>query len=233
MTHSFVFKTALTSLVVILTPSFLPMGVYAQEIQPLKQEQKQNVEAIRSAKYGSQQKFLSRESLDSYTFNDQYLGKHVVAPLQLVQTLQFDQSPDEVFDWVTSGNARWSRSIERLTWDHGSSQVPGTLNVGSVRRCDFVGGAGTAYERVLAFEENRLFAYDLDPQRSTAPLPIKDFFVIWTLEDKGADGTLVVARMYYHEAQDANGKIAAGVAQSLISDFQNFANVYRGVYVTR
>lgn len=63
------------------------------------------------------------------------------------------------------------------------------------------------------------------------PLPIRDFFVVWTLEDKGDEGTLVVTRIFFHEAQDMGGNAAAAVGQALAVDFKNFANVYGGTYV--
>lgn len=217
------------SLTMIASPSVAEFQ--AQQDPHAKQEQAQPIEAQRTARYGSHSKFTSTDAVTRYTYNEAYLGSYINAPLQSVEVLHFNQSPDEVFEWVTSGNDEWTLSVETLTWDHSASQTPGTLGIGSVRRCDFRGGSGTAYEQVYAVEENRLFAYGLDAERSTVPLPIKDFFVIWTVEDKGPDGTLVVARMYYHEAQEAGGQAATGVAQALAVDFKNFANTYGGTYV--
>lgn len=217
------------SLTMIASPSVAEFRV--QQEPQAKQQQIPQIEAQRTAIYGSHSKFTSTDTITRYTYDDTYLGSYINAPLQSVQVLHFNQSPNEVFEWVTSGNDEWTLSVETLTWDHTASETPGELGVGSVRRCDFYGGVGTAYERVYAIEENRLLAYDLDTERSNAPLPVKDFFVIWTVEDKGPDGTLVVARMYYHEAQEARGQAATGVAQALAVDFKNFANTYGGTYV--
>lgn len=190
-----------------------------------------NIEANRTAAYGQSAAVTSSEPLTTYTYDGGYLGAHIDAPLQTVQVLLLPMTPQEAFPLVHSGNADWSLQIEQLTWDHSASEMPGQLGMGSVRRCDFVGGAGTAFERMVAVEENRMIAYDLDMERSTVPLPIKDFFVIWTLEDKGADGTLVVTRIYYDEAQDMGGNAAAAVAEALAVDFRNFANIHGGTYV--
>lgn len=190
------------------------------------------IEAERVAAFGSAPEFTSADAVTNYTYDSGYLGEYVNAPLQSVQVMHFPQAPSEVFEWVHSGNAEWSLQIETLEWDHSASETPGKLGMGSVRTCEFMGGAGTAYERVYAVEENRMIAYDLDPERSTVPLPIKDFFVIWTLEDKGADGTLVVTRIYFNEAQDMGGNAAAAVGEALAVDFRNFVNIKGGTYVT-
>lgn len=190
-----------------------------------------NIVAKKSAMFGSKAQFTSTESVSNYSYSQGYLGSYINAPLQSVQVLHFEQKPEDVWRWIHSGNADWSLQIDKLTWDHSTSETPGKLGMGSVRRCDFVGGMGAAYERVYAVEKNRMFAYDLDSERSTAPFPVKDFFVIWTLEDKGKKGTLVVARIFFHEAQDMGGQAAAGVLQALATDFKNFANTYKGTYV--
>ncbi|MEM7730108.1 MAG: hypothetical protein AAF311_12675 [Pseudomonadota bacterium] len=190
-----------------------------------------NVEAERTAMFGESAAVTSDFSVTDYTFDSGYLGAFIDAPLQSVQVLLLPMTPEEAFPLVHSGNANWSLQIEELTWDHSASETPGELGMGSIRRCDFVGGAGSAYERVFAVEENRMFAYDLDMERSTVPLPIKDFFVIWTLEDKGADGTLVTSRIYFDEAQDMGGNAAAAVGEALAVDFRNFANIHGGTYV--
>lgn len=200
-------------------------------LAPASAQQMPKIEAERTATFGSAPEFTMEDAVTRYSYDSGYLGGHVDAPLQSVQVLHFPKSPEEVFPLVHSGNANWSLQIEKLTWDHSASTTPGELGVGSVRRCDFVGGAGIAYERMIAVEPNRMIAYDLDAERSTAPLPIKDFFVIWTLEDKGADGTLVIARIHYDEAQAAGGQAARAVAGALAIDFRNFANVYGGTYV--
>ncbi len=194
-------------------------------------QQLPNIAPEQTAMFGSEPRFTSTEAVTKYTYEPGYVGSFINAPLQGVQVLHFDEPPEVVWDWVHSGNANWSLQIEELSWDHSASETPGELGMGSVRRCDFVGGGGTAYERVYAVEENRMIAYDLDPERSTAPLPIRDFFVVWTLEDKGDEGTLVVTRIFFHEAQDMGGNAAAAVGQALAVDFKNFANVYGGTYV--
>lgn len=194
-------------------------------------QQLPNIVPEKTAAYGSEERFTSSELFTNYFYEPGYVGSFIEAPLQGLQILHFDESPEEVWEWVHSGNANWSLQIEELSWDHSASETPGELGMGSVRRCDFVGGAGIAYERVFAVEENRMIAYDLDAERSTAPLPIKDFFVVWTLEDKGDEGTLVVSRIFFHEAQDMGGNAAAAVGQALTFDFKNFANTYGGTYV--
>ena len=208
---------------ILLASALMASAAVAQEM-PM-------VEAERTAAFGSAPEFTMSDAVTEYDYGPGYLGGYVDAPLQSVQLLHFDAAPEEVWPWVHSGNADWSVQIETLVWDHSTSETPDELGKGSVRRCDFVGGAGTAYERVFAVEENRLFAYDLDMARSTVPLPIKDFFVIWTLEDKGEDGTLVVSRIYYDEAQDMGGQAAAAVEAALANDFRNFANIHGGTYV--
>lgn len=209
----------------------LAIALSACLMTPAMAQQMPTIEAERTAAFGSAPEFMMEGAVTEYDYGSGYLGAYIDAPLQSVQVLHFPSTPEEVWPWVHSGNADWSVQIETLEWDHSASETPGALGMGSVRRCDFVGGAGTAYERVFAVEENRMFAYDLDMERSTVPLPIKDFFVIWTLEDKGADGTLVVARIYYDEAQDMGGQAAAAVEGALANDFRNFANVHGGTYV--
>ncbi len=194
-------------------------------------QQMPNIEAERTTTYGTMPSVTSTDELTEYTYDSGYLGAYIDAPLQSVQTLLLPMTPEEAFPLVHSGNADWSLQIEELTWDHSASETPGELGMGSVRRCDFVGGAGTAYERIFAVEQNRMIAYDLDMERSTVPLPIKDFFVIWTLEDKGADGTLITARIYFDEAQDMGGNAAAAMGEALAVDFRNFANIHGGTYV--
>ncbi len=194
-------------------------------------QQMPDIKAERTAMYGESAAVTSGDPVTNYTYDSGYLGAYIDAPLQSIQTLLLPMTPEEAFPLVHSGNADWSLQIETLTWDHSASETPGELGMGSVRRCDFVGGAGTAYERVFAVEENRMFAYDLDMERSTVPLPIKDFFVIWTLEDKGADGTLIIARIYFDEAQEMGGNAAAAVGKALAVDFRNFANIHGGTYV--
>ena len=208
---------------ILLASTLLAGAVQAQEM-PM-------IDAERTAAFGSAPAFTMAGAVTDYDSAAGYLGGHIDAPLQTVQMLHFDATAEEVWPWVHSGNADWSMQIETLVWDHTASETPGELGAGSVRRCDFVGGAGTAYERVYAVEENRLFAYDLDMERSSVPLPITDFFVIWTLEDKGEDGTLVVSRIYYDEAQDMGGEAAAAVEAALANDFRNFANIHGGTYV--
>ncbi|MEM1053377.1 MAG: SRPBCC family protein [Pseudomonadota bacterium] len=194
-------------------------------------QQMPTVEAERTAAFGSAPEFTMTDPVTRYSYDSGYLGSYVDAPLQSVQAILVPMTPAEAFPLIHSGNAQWSLQIEELTWDHSNSKTPGSLGVGSVRRCDFVGGAGIAYERILAFEADRMIAYDLDVEKSTVPLPIKDFFVVWTLEDKGADGTLVIARIHYDEAQDTGGQAAMAVAGALAVDFRNFANLYGGTYV--
>ena len=194
-------------------------------------QQMPDIKAERTAVYAESAAVTSNDAVTNYTYDSGYLGAYIDAPLQSIQTLLLPMSPAEAFPLVHSGNADWSLQIETLSWDHSKSETPGSLGMGSVRRCDFVGGAGTAYERMFAVEENRMIAYDLDMERSTVPLPIKDFFVIWTLEDKGADGTLVTTRIYYDEAQEMGGNAATAVANALAVDFRNFANIHGGTYV--
>lgn len=201
----------------------LAMSVAAQEMPEVLPK--------KTAMFGSEARFSSDDPVTRYSYASGYLGGFVDAPLQSIQVLHFEKPRDTVWDWVHSGNADWSLQIEELSWDHAGSETPGKLGMGSVRRCDFVAGAGTAYERVYAVEHSRMIAYDLDPERSTAPLPIKDFFVIWTLEDKAGGGTLVMARIFFHEAQDMSGRAAMAVGQALETDFKNFANVYGGTYM--
>lgn len=221
---TFFHTTPLAAVGLALTLALSPLTATAQQMP--------DIQAERTAAFGSEAKFTSADAITNYTYAPGYVGEYVNAPLQSVQVLHFPQSPEEVFDWVHSGNADWSLQIETLTWDHSASETPGQLGKGSVRQCDFMGGAGTAFERILAFEDNRMIAYDLDPDRSTVPLPVKDFFVIWTLEDKGADGTLAVSRIYFNEAQDMGGNAAMAVSQALAVDFRNFANVHGGTYIT-
>ena len=216
-------RTFTKTLAVAAVAASLAFAATAQQLPNIVPEQ--------SAMFGSEAKFTSTEAITNYAYEPGYVGGFINSPLQGVQVLHFDEPPEVVWDWVHSGNANWSLQIEELSWDHSASETPGQLGMGSVRRCDFVGGAGTAYERVYAVEENRMIAYDLDPERSTAPLPIRDFFVVWTLEDKGDEGTLVVTRIFFHEAQDMGGNAAAAVGQALAVDFKNFANVYGGTYV--
>ena len=54
--------------------------------------------------------------------------------------------------------------------------------------------------------------------------------MIWSLEEQ-ADGVLVTARIFYHEAQDMGGQAATGVADALSNEFRNFANVFNGTYI--
>jgi len=194
-------------------------------------QQMPNIEAEQTAMFGSAPAFTSADPLTSYAFDTGYIGGLVNAPLQSVEMLHFNAPVEDVWEWVTSGNDEWTLVIETLTWDHSASATPDELGVGSVRRCDFKGGQGFAYERVLAVEENRLFAYDLDFERSNVPLPIRDFVVIWSLEEQ-SEGVLVTARIFYHEAQDMGGQAAKGVADALSNDFRNFANVFSGTYIT-
>ena len=216
-------RTFTKSLAIAAVAATMAIAASAQQLPNIVPEQ--------TAMFGSEAKFTSTEAMTNYAYEPGYVGGFINAPLQGVQVLHFDESPEEVWEWVHSGNANWSLQIEELVWDHSASETPGQLGMGSVRRCEFVGGAGTAYERVYAVEENRMIAYDLDPERSTVPLPIRDFFVVWTLEDQGDDGTLVVSRIFFHEAQDMDGNAAAAVGQALAVDFKNFAKVYGGTYV--
>lgn len=198
----------------------------------LSAQEMSKIEAENTATFGSAPQFTTADALTNYGYDTGYIGAHVNAPLQTVQMLHFNAPVEDVWQWVISGNDEWAMAIEALTWDHSGSSTPGKLGVGSERRCDFVGGQGTAYERVFAVEENRLFAYDLDAERSTVPLPIRDFFVIWTLEQQEAGGVLVTSRIYYHEAQDMGGNAAVAVVGALTNDFKNFANLYGGTYIT-
>ena len=196
-------------------------------------QQPPTVEAERTATYGSRDRYTSEIEMTDLSFGgERYLGAFINAPLQAVEAIYVARKPEDIFPKVTGGNAEWSLQIEKVTWDHSNSDQDGELGMGSVRRCDFVGGAGAAYERVYHVEENRLFAYDLDSERSSVPLPIRDFFVVWTVEPKGRNGSLVVARMYYHEAQDMGGNAAKAIAGALKTDFKNFANIYDGTYLS-
>ncbi|MDD7908340.1 SRPBCC family protein [Pseudovibrio exalbescens] len=210
----------------------LALAISAGAVLSAQAQQMPTVEAERMATFGALAEFTSSDAVTHYMYDTGYVGGFVNAPLQTVQMLHFEAPVDDVWEWVVSGNDEWAMAIETLTWDHSGSALPGELGVGSERVCEFVGGQGTAYERVFAVEENRLFAYDLDAERSTVPLPIRDFFVIWTLEEQDAGGVLVTSRIYYHEAQDMGGNAAAAVVGALTNDFKNFANIYGGTYIT-
>jgi hypothetical protein len=78
-----------------------------QAEQKPQAQQPPQIKAKKTAEYGSKPKFMSPDPVNKYTYDQKYLGSYIKAPLQSMQVLHFNQSPDEVFQWVTSGNAQW------------------------------------------------------------------------------------------------------------------------------
>lgn len=123
---------------------------------------------------------------------DQYTG----APLQIVLMARLNLAPEQTFDLVSRQLPKWVSQIPHVDWDHSHSATAGQCAPGSVRVCAF--GQDQVVENIRYWQEGRLYAYSADPERSTAPFPIKNHLGVFIVESDGKGGSLLTWRQYFN-----------------------------------
>lgn len=118
------------------------------------------------------------------------------APLQIVMMARLNLPPAQTFDLVSRQLPKWISQVPHVAWDHSHSAAAGQCGPGSVRQCAF--GKDQIFEDIKYWQEGRVYAYSVDPDRSTAPFPIKHHLGVFIVESDGNGGSLVTWRQYFN-----------------------------------
>ncbi|MEM8970595.1 MAG: hypothetical protein AAGD43_00835 [Pseudomonadota bacterium] len=129
------------------------------------------------------------------------VGQHRVAdltpaPERKVVVLEFDRTVEQIFQPLLAQVELYSDDVVRVDFDHTNSSNPGTFGVGSVRICTFKDGTKLV-EPIVAYEENRFYAYTTDAKNSTLSLPVKDVLLFYSFQNLGTAKTRVTVRAHY------------------------------------
>lgn len=124
------------------------------------------------------------------------IGRLTDAPLRKAVVMQFDRPVNEVFDFLLRDVDVYSDDIMAVSFDNTGSAVPGEVALGSARICTMNNGK-TLVEPLVAYAEDRHYAYTTDAERSTLDLPVEDVLLFYTFEEKGTESTLVTVRAHY------------------------------------
>lgn len=116
--------------------------------------------------------------------------------LRKAVTMQFDHPVSEVFDFLLQQVDVYSDDIMAVSFDNDASVVPGNIAIGSVRICSLTNGMKLV-EPIVAYSEDRYYAYTTNAERSTMKIPIRDVVLFYTFEEKGPSSTLVTVRAHY------------------------------------
>lgn len=140
-------------------------------------------------------------TMSAYDVRNSFVGDVDIStltdsPLRKVVMMQIDRPVDEVFDFLLQEVDVYSDDIMAVAFDNDSSVVPGQIGLGSVRICTMTNGKRLV-EPLVAFSQNRYYAYTTDPERSTMKLPIRDVVLFYTFERKAPASTLVTVRAHY------------------------------------
>ena len=145
---------------------------------------------------GADDSTVSAYDVRESTVGDVDIAALTDSPLRKVVTMQIDRPVGEVFDFLLREVDVYSEDIMAVAFDNDASAVPGQIALGSVRICTMTNGKRLV-EPLVAFSQDRYYAYTTDPERSTMKLPIRDVVLFYTFEEKGPASTLVTVRAHY------------------------------------
>ncbi|MGL1937115.1 MAG: SRPBCC family protein [Fibrobacterales bacterium] len=139
--------------------------------------------------------FFALTERSSDTVGKYNVNNYTNAPLQIVKMVHLKVSTDQAFDLVAKGIPKWFDGIPEIIWNHTQSSS-GTFGPGSSRMCEFNGD--TLIENILVWEDNKIYAYSVDMEKSTASLPMSDHIGFFIVEDDGVGGSVVTWRQYFN-----------------------------------
>lgn len=124
------------------------------------------------------------------------VNRFTAAPLQIVMMARLDLAPEKTFELVSRQLPQWVAQIPHVAWDNSHSATAGQCGTGSVRQCAF--GKDQVVEHIRFWQEGSLYAYSADPDKSTAPFPIKNHLGVFIIESDGQGGSLLTWRQYFN-----------------------------------
>lgn len=139
---------------------------------------------------------VSRYRRDDRQIGSLDVDRFTAAPLQIVLMARLDLAPEKTFELVSRELPQWVAQIPHVAWDNSQSATAGQCGAGSVRQCAF--GKDHVVELIRFWQEGRLYAYSADPEKSTAPFPIKDHLGVFVVESDGHGGSLLTWRQYFN-----------------------------------
>ncbi|MGL1904002.1 MAG: hypothetical protein OCC49_17825 [Fibrobacterales bacterium] len=135
-----------------------------------------------------------------YDHGDRTIGKYNVnnytnAPLQIVKMVHLKVPTAKAFDLVAKDIPQWFDGISDLVWDH-SKSPSGEFGAGSTRMCKI--DEDTVYENIRVWEDGKIYAYQIDMERSTSGFPMSEHVGFFIVEDDGMGGSIVTWRQYFN-----------------------------------
>ncbi|MFI5337333.1 MAG: SRPBCC family protein [Opitutales bacterium] len=145
---------------------------------------------------GSAPQFTSHYRHNDRKVDQLNIDQLTVAPLQIVMMARVNLPPEQTFDLVSRQLPQWVSQIPHVAWDNTHSAAAGQCGSGSVRQCAF--GHDQIVENIRFWQEGRLYAYSIDPEKSTASFPIRNHLGVFIVESDGQGGSLVTWRQYFN-----------------------------------
>jgi len=176
-----------------------------------------------------------REFTTAYRHEDRLVEKFNVdnvtsAPLRFVVMADVHVPTRKAFDLVSKDLPSWVAKVKKVKWDNSHSEIKGSYGAGSVRLCSFDGHK--LVENITYWDEGRVYAYALDPERSDIPFPIKEHLGVMIVEDDGNGGSLITIREYYDKKFNLMAIIVTPYMRSMMVDsLENIVNKYGGQLV--
>jgi len=123
------------------------------------------------------------------------VSDYTAAPLQVQLAAQLDAPPAEVFDLVSTGLSEWM-DVSEITWDNEDSATHGQIDDGSSRSCALGGKKGLT-ETIPYWEDDHLYAYQMDWDNSDFKLPLRGQLGTFEVSPDGDGGTVLVWSQYF------------------------------------
>jgi hypothetical protein len=122
-------------------------------------------------------------------FRGASITKHSDAPMRHLFIYHFDAAPAVIFDDLVR-----LKGFAPVRWDGNGTGIEGP-GLGTIR---WVAVAGKEVrEELVEYDPPYLHFYQIDPNRSTFKFRLKNHIAAVTVESDGAEGSIVIWRIYY------------------------------------
>lgn len=179
-------------------------------------------------KEASKTKYTSKLDVNSTKVMGFDVRKHTAAELRVVKLMHVPLSNEKTFELILDTMPKWSKDLESVTYFNDDKNIGYKGNPSATHRvCVFQGDRVT--EIIPAYKEGSLFAYSIEPSRSSLNFPIENHLAVITVESDQKGGSLVTWRQYFDKKLHIMAPFVGIAIDGLLEDsMEGFTKLYGG-----
>ena len=179
-------------------------------------------------KEGSKKKFTSEIDVKSTNVLGFNIREHTKADLRVVKLMHVPLTREKTFRLILDTMPRWSADLESVTYFKDEKKIGTKSRFDATHRvCVFQGDKVT--ELIPKYKEGSLFAYSIEPERSSLNFPIENHLAVISVEDDGKGGSLVTWRQYFDKKLHIMAPLVTFAIDGLLEDsMEGFTKLYGG-----